>query len=456
MTDLPDLPTVPRAAPQLVEFAYRLVVDGPGGRAYTLPEIVDGVAAIIEHDGATDRQSGFYKNTAATMKALAEAGHVERIEPQTFGASVSYRAAQADGAVFTLASYAARARDAQQAVNDLGAGPPEAYDLARTDATALATMATNVRPSVQDDANAALDTMADNAERQVQAMPERLTPEEAVRSVMLYDAKEAVFQEGAHLQRFLLGVAARRVSESSGYGDRALERLAQATGVHVNTVRQCRRLAEQYSDSPHQFTRWMKAMRRELGRPARWYHVEKLIGTFSDPTVLGPDELARRVAAGVENAAAKVDLLAGHEAEDGIKVVLTDAARSLREEGMNRLAEVTEDAQADTTPRDPIYLRFVARLPCAATGQVPEGDGWEPTYLGVDAHHVEQGGTAIKGSDYTAVPLCREAHDLLHHDGYRAFRRRYDVNLLEVMFQTLHLYVTEQQASLPSALLASA
>lgn len=331
---------------------------------------------------------------------------------------------------------------------------PNPFDIALARPSDLAERAKGYRPAVQTDADGAIDKITATASEAVAKLPERIDPDEAVRLVMLFDARESAFQEAGHLQRFLLGIVARRIAEASKYGDRAMERLAEATGVNKNVVRQTRRLAERYRDSPEQFTRWLKAIRRETGRPARWTQVERLIGTFSDPTVLGPEELARRVASSVERAAENVGLLAGHESEEGIAVVISDAARTLRTEGMARLAEA-EDAPADATPRDPIFLRFVSKLPCAATKLSPPEGGWEPTTVGNDAHHVGPGGTAIKGSDYTAVPLCREAHDFLHAHGYRAFRAKYDVDLLEALFQTLHLYVTEQEARLPAGLLGA-
>lgn len=327
------------------------------------------------------------------------------------------------------------------------------FDIALAHPGRLADSAREQRPAVQADAGAALDRIATTAAKAVAGFPERIDPSEAVRLVMLFDARESAFQEAGHVQRFLLGVVARRVSEVSRYADKAMERLAEASGVNVNVIRQTRRLAERYRDSPEQFARWLKAIRRETGKPARWYHVERLIGTFSDPSVLGPDELARRIVSEVERAAERAGLIAGHEAEEGVAIILTDTARSIRHEGLARLAEV--EHTPDTTPRDPIYLRFVAKLPCAATHVMPPDGGWDPTFIGNDAHHIGTGGTAIKGSDYTAVPLCREAHDFLHQNGYAAFRKRWNVDLLEVMYQTLHLYVAEQEAFLPSGLLAS-
>lgn len=63
------------------------------------------------------------------------------------------------------------------------------------------------------------------------------------------------------------------------------------------------------------------------------------------------------------------------------------------------------------TPRDKKYLKFVKKYPCCACG-------WRPNnHLLVHAHHTETGGMGIKGSDYSAVPLCFICHDKVHKTG---------------------------------------
>ena len=255
------------------------------------------------------------------------------------------------------------------------------------------------------------------------------------------------------------GVVARRVSETANHGDGAMDALAEVTGIDVATIRQCHRLATKYGDNLALFARFLKGIRKGTGKPARWYHVEKVIGTFSDPTVLGPEELARRVVSGLETAADRVAEVAGDHVDETTHVVLTDAARDLREKGLTRLAEVEATIQVGESvvpiPRDPIFLRFVSRLPCVATGTPAPEEGWGLDTIAIvanDPHHVGTGGKGIKGSDYTALPLCREAHDFYHAKGLRAFEKKYGVNVAVALFQTLHLYVAEIEADLPSAL----
>jgi hypothetical protein len=56
------------------------------------------------------------------------------------------------------------------------------------------------------------------------------------------------------------------------------------------------------------------------------------------------------------------------------------------------------------TPRDVKYLKFIRSLPCQKC---------QSTYY-VNCHHTETGGMGLIGSDYSAIPLCRECHCGIH------------------------------------------
>lgn len=307
---------------------------------------------------------------------------------------------------------------------------------------------TDIRESVTAEMFAARTHMVERLARRIEAVPERPTPEEVVRMALIADASEHYHNDGALLQRFYLGVVARAASAASKPGDRVMESLGDATGIHPNTIRQCKRLAETMDNNLTKFDTWLRSIFHRTRKPARWYHVEELIGTFSDATVLGAEELADRIIRDAERTVKKLDLIAGSESAEGVKVALSESARRVREVGMQRLENAEQEA-IEGIPRNPLYLRFVSKLPCIATGETPPDDGWEPYQVGMDPHHVGTGGTAIKASDYTCVPLCREAHTYLHDNGVRAFQEAYSVNLPVELFQTLHLFVTEQKADLP-------
>lgn len=54
--------------------------------------------------------------------------------------------------------------------------------------------------------------------------------------------------------------------------------------------------------------------------------------------------------------------------------------------------------------RDEKYLSYIRTMPCVLCG----------TPHNIHAHHTETGGTGIKGSDMSAVPLCGRCHDEVH------------------------------------------
>jgi hypothetical protein len=56
------------------------------------------------------------------------------------------------------------------------------------------------------------------------------------------------------------------------------------------------------------------------------------------------------------------------------------------------------------------YLDYVRSLPCRICDDNP-----------VDPHHTETGGVGMKGSDFTAIPLCRKHHDEYHSVGKKSF-----------------------------------
>lgn len=55
------------------------------------------------------------------------------------------------------------------------------------------------------------------------------------------------------------------------------------------------------------------------------------------------------------------------------------------------------------TPRDLAYLNWIRQQHCIKCGVTP-----------CHAHHTESGGMGIKGSDYSAIPLCAYHHATLH------------------------------------------
>jgi hypothetical protein len=65
------------------------------------------------------------------------------------------------------------------------------------------------------------------------------------------------------------------------------------------------------------------------------------------------------------------------------------------------------------TARSWRYLAWIRTLPCACCGQDPAGEA---------AHTGSDGGTSLKASDYSAVPLCSHCHTM-SSDSYHALGR---------------------------------
>lgn len=59
------------------------------------------------------------------------------------------------------------------------------------------------------------------------------------------------------------------------------------------------------------------------------------------------------------------------------------------------------------TPRDPAYLAWIRTQKCVFCGRQDN----------IQAHHTESGGMAIKGSDYSSIPVCAIHHADIHHNG---------------------------------------
>lgn len=78
--------------------------------------------------------------------------------------------------------------------------------------------------------------------------------------------------------------------------------------------------------------------------------------------------------------------------------------------------------------RDEKYLAWIRTQPCVVHAIEHQG----PCGTGIDAHHVRakgHGGVGTKPSDYRAVPLCRNAHQIFHDFGRELFEAEMAVDL---------------------------
>jgi len=84
--------------------------------------------------------------------------------------------------------------------------------------------------------------------------------------------------------------------------------------------------------------------------------------------------------------------------------------------------------------RDEDYLNFVRNVPCIICGA---GNS--------HAHHMDTGGTGVKGSDYSAIPLCHIHHTgsntSVHHFGGNVFESFHQINIKAIQNTLLINYL---------------
>ena len=80
---------------------------------------------------------------------------------------------------------------------------------------------------------------------------------------------------------------------------------------------------------------------------------------------------------------------------------------------------------------DPEYREYVRSLVCYVCAH---GKPVEP-------HHMETGGTGMKGSDYSCVPLCTRHHREAHDVGKETFEEQYKLSLWRGVARTLILWL---------------
>lgn len=85
--------------------------------------------------------------------------------------------------------------------------------------------------------------------------------------------------------------------------------------------------------------------------------------------------------------------------------------------------------------RNPKYLEFIRTRPCWFCGREAE-----PHHSIKHLRPISDGGTARKGSDYLAIPLCRLCHGKVHSGQLKIER----VELLEIIIVNLVAFIAER------------
>ena len=74
--------------------------------------------------------------------------------------------------------------------------------------------------------------------------------------------------------------------------------------------------------------------------------------------------------------------------------------------------------------RSPEYLDYIRQKPCCVCQISP-----------AVPHHTARGGTGLKGSDFSCVPLCVAHHGLVHSMGRHTFQATHGVCFEDIVAQ---------------------
>ncbi len=228
-------------------------------------------------------------------------------------------------------------------------------------------------------------------------------------------------------------------SEIAAYGSGAAEHIASETGLHVNTIYDCRRFFLAVPDGPEQ---WIDSVVERYGI-VLWKNARALWIDKTDEETLGVDGAHERRLHRIERRAEQLE----HDMQEVARNARSnDVTPDLKRETLGvaeRVLDVTQGGFTDhakpRTPRDSAHLAYVRQLPCAFCGQVPPSD----------PHHVEKTATGKTGNDYSCVPMCRTCHELIPEIGIQTLQVQADITFGEAIAQTLAHRIGGQFIQLP-------
>lgn len=250
------------------------------------------------------------------------------------------------------------------------------------------------------------------------------------------------YDTGAMIAKFCLGTIAYLANpdwrNNTKYGQSVIKTLAEKHGINANVLREARRCAEFFGLDLSLYHKWVT----EEDRLKTWTDVRKLIRAWSDPEVLGPENLSERLATRIESAGQDLRKLRERVHDGDIDRETYEGVEQefLREvEGFEEEKDEALEEPKQKTPRSEEYLNWVRSQKCIATGSAPPNE----------AHHVEQGGMGGKGSDYTVVPLDPEVHAYVENHGHKKAEEKYGFNFTQGLFECIHEFITGNRPSLP-------
>jgi len=214
------------------------------------------------------------------------------------------------------------------------------------------------------------------------------------------------------------------IGDRAEYGTGAIDELETKTSVNRTTLRECRALRRHLPDIQH-FEEWAEGIETEYGYIQWGRDVRTLLYGKGDASLSGMDpdliqierdamRLERKTRKAMQKARDNPDEV---DDVDHFTGVVTGALDAVNEAGSIPKLKVL---------RSPPFLKWgKANEDCAKCGA--PGPGMDP-------HHVETGGTSLKGSDLAVVFVCRKCHDEAD--------TKYQKWMDRAGWQTLHRYLS--------------
>ena len=260
-----------------------------------------------------------------------------------------------------------------------------------------------------------------------------LSLEQAIEQIEELDREDVTLKVQQLVRKFRIGGIVTKLNVPHGKKDEALLEISVRTGVHVNQMREWARAYKHFGGNEDKLIEFLNSQERPTE-----YSVRDLISVDSNPAVLGERRFAKRMTNRIQRLAEDMDqfntlvqkgIVEVEEAE-GLMLTLHETMLDYK---------VLQDAKPET-PKSKEYLQAVRQLPCIITGQPGPSD----------PHHVEVGGYAMKGTDYSVIPLSREIHRLVEDRGHGWMEKKFGVRVGDLVAKTLVKVLTGHDLKLPN------
>ena len=258
------------------------------------------------------------------------------------------------------------------------------------------------------------------------------------RSLEIMDSVKT--QHGEFIRcRWRMGrLIAQAIGDRGRYGDKVVEQLAEKTGLHANTIYECRKFASSL-DSQKVVTEWI-ARTTEREGVVLWKNVRDLIWERDDVATLGVEGAVERRLNNVEKRMQRL----GQEMHDTLELAqshgvgpdLRDQAVGVATKMLEMAHNPRETYDVTAPPRDDFHTQFIREMACYWCGEPARDE--VPTH----PHHYEVFGIADRGSDFAQIPSCHDCHRNLHDTGVDSWESHVGVSFERAIADVLHFRFT--------------